>query len=205
MRPSYLYNGKMPILVRRQLYIENPDLHYFTATGDIVYGPGASEVTPKNMGKPTSTQPQQSKTQRTANIVYNSSVVENTSKCNGSQTMKRGFGRHQIIFYHELMQTSVWSCPSVTGGFPTQRADDVELWYFLFCWPEQTVENNGVTGDLKYHASLKYDVTVKGRHATIIVHIVPRPGTSVGNPIFPYWQLKVHKHCLRFYAFYFDV
>ena len=30
--------------------------------------------------------------------------------------------------------------PLVTGGFPTQKASDMELWCFLWPGPEQTVE-----------------------------------------------------------------
>ena len=30
--------------------------------------------------------------------------------------------------------------PPVTGGFPSQRASNVDLWYFLCCQPEQSVE-----------------------------------------------------------------
>ena len=51
-----------------------------------------------------------------------------------------------IAWEHHVMETfSVLLAlcggnPPVTGGFPSQRASDTELWWLLWCTPEQTVE-----------------------------------------------------------------
>ena len=49
--------------------------------------------------------------------------------------------------------------PPATGGFPSQRASDAELWCFLWSAPEQTVEQTTETPVI-WDAIAHYDVTV---------------------------------------------
>ena len=48
---------------------------------------------------------------------------------------------HDIETLSALLALCVGN-PPVTGGFPSQRASNVELWYFLCCYPECTVEQS---------------------------------------------------------------
>ena len=50
-----------------------------------------------------------------------------------------------VIFIHDDVMK--WKCffrikknPLVIGGFPSQRTGNAELWCFLCCWAEQTIE-----------------------------------------------------------------
>ena len=63
--------------------------------------------------------------------------------------------------YHVVEIWNYWPFEEnlpITGGLPSQRASDVELWWVAFCWPEQAVEQTAVS-DLRFHNSYATMVT----------------------------------------------
>ena len=57
---------------------------------------------------------------------------------------------HAVETLTALLALCEGNPPVTTGGFPSQRASNVDLWYFLCCKPEQAVEQTVITQDITW-------------------------------------------------------
>ena len=44
-------------------------------------------------------------------------------------------------------------CETITGGFPTQRANDAEIWCFFDVSPDKLLNKHSTAGDLGHHVA----------------------------------------------------
>ena len=75
--------------------------------------------------------------------------------------------------------------PPVSGGYPSQRASNAELWYFLSCWSDQAVEQTATLPVILRHfddhmTSLQWNQLTTKRQNTLFLH--------------PHWPIRSSWH-----------